>query len=63
MLTDKEMQSLRKMGNEAEAAVEEIVRLRAALRQIASTKGYGRDGPSSGSWVHWVSQAKSALDA
>ena len=44
-------------------ALSKIARLRSALQQIASTKGYGTDGPCSKGWVHWVSQAQSALDA
>jgi hypothetical protein len=34
MLTDKELQTLRNMGNEAEAAADEIERLRSALLDI-----------------------------
>lgn len=34
MLTDKELQSLRNLGNEAEAAADEIVRLRADLKAM-----------------------------
>lgn len=34
MLTDQELQSLRNLGNEAEAAADEIERLRAALLKI-----------------------------
>lgn len=33
MLTDQELQSLRNLGNEAEAAADEIERLRAELAQ------------------------------
>lgn len=33
MLTDQELQSLRNLGNEAEAAADEVARLRAALKQ------------------------------
>ena len=33
MLTDQELQSLRNLGNEAEAAADEILQLRAALAQ------------------------------
>lgn len=35
-MTDQELQSLRNLGNEAEAAVDEIERLRAALETIAA---------------------------
>ena len=34
MLTDQELQSLRNLGNEAEDAADEIVRLRVALRDL-----------------------------
>lgn len=37
MLTDRELQTLRNMGNEAEEAADEIVRLRAALAALAAT--------------------------
>lgn len=36
MLTDQELQSLRNLGNEAEAAADEIVRLRSALTVAAN---------------------------
>lgn len=38
MLTDKELQSLRNLGNEAEAAVDEILKLRAALDAAVATE-------------------------
>ena len=34
MLTDKELQSLRNLGNEAEAAADEIVRLRGLVQDF-----------------------------
>lgn len=36
MLTDQELQSLRNMGNEAEAAADEIVMLRARVVELAA---------------------------
>jgi hypothetical protein len=39
MLTDQELQTLRNLGNEAEAAADEIARLRAALVRIARWHG------------------------
>ena len=60
-MTDKELQRLRNMGGCPKRAAAEIERLRAALQTIAATNGYGRDGPSSGTWVHWVAQAQNAL--
>ena len=44
-------------------ALSEIARLRAALQKIASTPGYGTDGPSSAAWEHWQTQARRAQDA
>lgn len=38
MLTDKELQSLRNLGNEAEAAADEIVRLRAEVSRLRSER-------------------------
>lgn len=55
MLTDQELQSLRNMGNEAQAAADEIVRLRAAGQKLVdayrdryrkpSTAGLRADAP------------------
>ena len=45
----------------ATEAVAEIERLRAALLKIATTKGFGPDGPSLESWKHWADQAQDAL--
>lgn len=36
MLTDQELQSLRNLGNEAEAAADEIVALRARMMELAA---------------------------
>ena len=45
----------------AEWALAEIERLHAALLKIATTKGFGPDGPSLESWKHWADQAQDAL--
>ena len=46
MLTDKELQSLRNLGNEAEAAADEIANLRLAFKWYADGKHFDRCDPS-----------------
>jgi hypothetical protein len=43
MLTDKELQTLRNLGDEAEAAAEEIAELREALTQYAAEDNWAHD--------------------
>jgi hypothetical protein len=42
MLTDQELQSLRKLGNEAEAAADEIANLRLALKWYADGEHFAK---------------------
>lgn len=42
MLTDQELQSLRNLGNEAEAAADEIAELRAAYALLFKREGQAR---------------------
>jgi hypothetical protein len=46
MLTDKELQSLRNLGNEAEAAADEIANLRAALKWYADGEHFAKTDES-----------------
>lgn len=67
MLTDKELQSLRNLGNEAEAAAEEIESLRAALKWYADGKHFGKADPDAWDTVSgeppnwWCDEAGTAM--
>ena len=67
MLTEQELQSLRNLGNEAEAAADEIVSLRAALKWYADGEHFTKGDPDAWDTVSgepqnwWCDEAGTAM--